>query len=336
MGPHRLARVEPESNGPAAGRTSRRALLRAAGAGALAMTGGSGLPAAIPSVAAHRQAGRGITVFPRHGTFTASPHTEISFRGTTEEELGTVSVEGSVSGGHSGLLMPHADGNGVSYLPDSWFEPGERVTVWADEALGPGDGGSLEFGVARPAELALSPAERVIDDPREAPHQFRSRPDLRPPVINVTEQAEGIAAGYIILGASVPGGQNGALIVDNSGEPIWFSPAENVLDRHYDVRVQEYRGEPVITFAEANGPTGYRLGHYVICNRAYERIAEFQIGNGLAGGDHHEFLVTARDTAIVGAYHGIVWDLSSVGGPSSGKVMDYVIQELEIDTGRVL
>ena len=89
-----------------------------------------------PSLRTTAQGESGIAVFPSHGTVTAMPGTEIAFRGELVTEIGTVEVIGSVSGGHSGILSPHADGLGVSYLPDAPFLPGEAVTVRADVAAG--------------------------------------------------------------------------------------------------------------------------------------------------------------------------------------------------------
>lgn len=321
-----------------ASKASRRALVRAAGAGALAMAGGSWRALAVPprTVVAGSQAIARFAVFPRHNTFTASPYTEITFRGVSAEELGTVTVVGSISGGHSGLLMPHADGNGLSFVPDARFEPGEVVTVQAETDLGPTGDDPLTFGVVQPAEISPSPASRVIDEPAVPPQTFRSRPDLRPPAMSVNVPADGTDEGYIFLGAIIEDGQAGAMILDDDGEIIWFNPPASDLDDLHDVRVQEYRGEPVITFAEANGPLGFRLGHYVICDSTYQRIAQIQIGNGYTGGDHHEFLLTPRGTALIGAYHPVRWDLSSVGGSKYGNVLDAVVQEIEIETGRVL
>ncbi len=326
-------------------RTSRRAMLRTAGMGALAVAGSATLPGtantalaqeATPVASPAAGAPGGIHVFPRHDTRTASPETEISFRGVTEVELGTVTVVGSVSGGHSGLLISHSDRNGVSYVPDSRFEPGEQVTVQTEAELGPTGDGSLMFTVVRPSVLPSSPTSRVTDDPEVPPHAFRSRPDLRPPVMEITVPADGVAEGHITLSTRVEDGQAGATILDNSGEFIWFNPPANDLDEHHDVRVQEYQGEPVITYVEGNGPRGYRLGHFVMLDNSYQPVKTFQIGNGLTGGDLHEFLLTQEGTALVGCYHPVRWDLSSVGGPQNGTVLDAVVQEMDLETGRVL
>src|SRR5699024_3554903 len=67
-----------------------------------------------------------------------------------------------------------------------------------------------------------------------------------------------------------------------------------------------------------------------------ETLAKVQVGNGLPGGDLHEVLITPRDTLMVSIYHPVRWDMSVVDGPEDGIVVDGVIQEIDIDTGRVL
>ena len=330
-----LALQERASTGIGGVKSSRREMLRGAGAGILAVAAGPALTRPSLAAATRNQANAGVYTFPRHETWTASPHTEISFRGTTAEDLGSVSVEGGSSGGHSGLLLAHADGNGVSFVPDARFDPGEVVTVRADIALAATDDGLLAFGVVQPAELTPSPESRVSDDPEVPPQAFRSRPDLRPPVMTIDVPATGTGDGYVFLGARVQDGQSGAMILDDAGSLVWYGLPASDPDEIHDVRVQEWRGEPVLTFAEANGPRGYRLGHFVICDSTYERIAQLQIGNGLAGGDHHEFMLTPEGTALIGAYNSVQWDLSSIGGSKYSRVLDAVIQEIEVETGRV-
>jgi hypothetical protein len=115
-------------------RISRRRLVQAAGAGVLG--GGfaattmatraqdaTPVPGATPELQPQPQ---GILTYPRHGTVTASPGTEISFRGISGERLGDLRVSGSESGGHSGVMMPHQDGLGVSFVPDRSSDPARR------------------------------------------------------------------------------------------------------------------------------------------------------------------------------------------------------------------
>jgi hypothetical protein len=50
----------------------------------------------------------------------------------------------------------------------------------------------------------------------------------------------------------------------------------------------------------------------------------------------HEFQLTPRGTALIDAYSIVTDDMSSIGGPSNGAVIDCVIQELDVRTGQLL
>ncbi len=86
----------------------------------------------------------------------------------------------------------------------------------------------------------------------------------------------------------------------------------------------------------ASGGQGFsQVGAYEILNNKYNKIATVTPGNGY-GPNIHEFELTAHDTALVQAYRGVKWDMTSVGGPSDGKIFDNVVQEIDIETGAVL
>src|SRR5436309_11945185 len=68
-----------------------------------------------------------LAVYPSAGTQTASPTSQISFRGATQPLV--VTVTGSSSGDHSGHFADHSDGNGTSFIPDKPFNNDETVTV---------------------------------------------------------------------------------------------------------------------------------------------------------------------------------------------------------------
>ncbi len=98
-----------------------------------------------------------------------------------------------------------------------------------------------------------------------------------------------------------------------------------------DFKVQTYRGEPVLTFWEGVH-TGYGLGEYVILDRSYREVRRVRAGNGYRG-DHHEFLITPQDTALLTIYDPVRVDLSPVGGPEEGVVLDGIVQEVDIESG---
>lgn len=315
-------------------RTNRRAVLKAAAGGAAVVAGGISLSGREAYASQPRQSG--VTVYPVHDTRTASPNTEISFRGIAEELLGLITVQGSKSGIHSGIVVPHSDGNGVSFVPDAGFQPGEEVTVQAETALRGADDGSLSFIVAQPAPTVPPRTNDEEDESSDERQSFRTRPDLQPPPMNVTTEATNTAPGLVFLGAKIREAEAGAMILDNSGGLVWFNPEYDVDYMVNDVRVQEYQGEPVITWSEAAAPLGHGLGHFVMVNSAYERIAQVQVANGYPGGDVHEFILTPRGTALYIIYHAIQWDLRPIGGGQNGAAQDNIVQELDLETGRVV
>jgi hypothetical protein len=169
--------------------------------------------------------------------------------------------------------------------------------------------------------------------------RFRSRPDLRPVSTVVRTNHGGTAPGLIFLGPySNRYGQQGPMIVDNRGELVWFKPLSDHASkkrRAFNVRVQHYRGEKVLTYFDGAVVSGHGQGSYVIADSSYRQIHRVHAGNGYQG-DLHEFLITDEGTALFTCYAERHADLSAVGGPTNGAYFDGVVQEVDIATGRVL
>lgn len=165
---------------------------------------------------------------------------------------------------------------------------------------------------------------------------LRSRPGLRPPRAAVTlgpAAASGRGDGYWFLTAGTHDRvQSGPLILDQDGRPVWFKP----MPRGWfatNLRTQTYQGRPVLTWWEGSV---LGSGHGVIMDSSYREIARVQGGNGHQV-DPHEFLLTPEGTALVTASPSNVrTDLTSVGGSKHGHAWESVIQEIEIQTGRVV
>lgn len=163
---------------------------------------------------------------------------------------------------------------------------------------------------------------------------FHSRPDLRIAGIAIDVDTGATAPGLIFLAPyGSPSAQEGALIVDRSGQPVWMNPVRGLETDN--LRVQTYDGQPVLTWWEGTIEYNHGVGSYVIANDRYEPIKHVQAGNGLRG-DLHEFLLTTRGTALFTSYVVTTADLSSVGGSKRGRIQDSIFQELDIATGRVL
>jgi hypothetical protein len=181
-------------------------------------------------------------------------------------------------------------------------------------------------------------ASASLEGPGQA-RAFRTRPDLRPPVIKVNASSPDAVPGYIFVSPKKePGGrvpsQDAPLIIDGSGEPVWFHPLRDSKVDAFNFEVQEYRGETVLTWSVGQHG-GYGQGEYVIADHAYNEIARVKAGNGHEG-DHHESLITPEDTALFTVYSQVPMDLSLYDGPVGAMVLDGLAQEVDIETGEVL
>jgi hypothetical protein len=164
---------------------------------------------------------------------------------------------------------------------------------------------------------------------------FVSRPDLKPPPVEIRTPAKGTAPGYVFLAPKMVVAQAGPMIMNNGGEVVWFHPLK-LTKGVTDFRVQQYRGKPVLTWWRGRvSNVGVGNGWFVIYDETYQPVAEVRPGNGLVG-DVHEFVITKRNTALMSIYHRREADLTSIGGPKQGKLWDGIVQELDIPTGRVL
>jgi Arylsulfotransferase (ASST) len=134
-----------------------------------------------------------------------------------------------------------------------------------------------------------------------------------------------------------PGGGSvsGPEIISNTGKVIWFHrlPAHELAS---DFRTQTYQGKPVLTWWQGPPDLGAVSGGTdYIYNDRYHQIAEVKGGHGYSV-DGQEFLITPRDTALIVADTITTANLTSIGGPADQKVVDSIVQEIDISTGKVL
>jgi Arylsulfotransferase (ASST) len=91
----------------------------------------------------------------------------------------------------------------------------------------------------------------------------------------------------------------------------------------------------VLTWWQGTGFGGLSTGTDYISNDRYQQIAEVNAGNGYSA-DGHEFLITPQNTALITSYATATADLTSIGGPAGQAVIDGIVQEIDISTGKVL
>lgn len=174
--------------------------------------------------------------------------------------------------------------------------------------------------------------------------EFRTRPDLTPPRIEVTTTDEGASAGIdggeelVMLGVKdkqengAP--MNGPVIVDAEGEPVWVHPQGDTR-WVYDVRVQEYQQDPVLTWWRGDTfEYGYGEGEFVLMDESYEEVATVTTQETHA--DFHDMTLTDDGTALLISYPVVEQDLSEVGGPEDGYVRSSVVHEVDVETGEVV
>jgi hypothetical protein len=187
--------------------------------------------------------------------------------------------------------------------------------------------------------LAAAVARAAVGSPELASPPAPAVP-LAPPPITVLKSSPRVERGLIFVAPKTTpadGVQQGPEIVDDRGRPVWFQ-AVPAGDQAANFRVQTYRGQPVLTWWQGhNAPTGPGSGQGVdyVLDSAYRQIAIVSAGNGLAA-DLHEFRITPRGTALITIYNSIPYDLSAVGGPAGGSVVDGIAQEIDLATGAVV
>jgi len=288
--------------------------------------------AARPGVALH--------VVPFPGTPDATPTSQIIFSSLRAGDLRSVQVSGSRSGRHRGKLVTLGHGDGVAFDPVRPFLPGELVRVIAalrspaDGTLS-GDPGarSVRFGFRigvgagrRPGSAVAARAGTAA--PSGSFQSFQSEPDLHPPVVKFSNRLDTGSGDVFVTAQNTE--QPGPMILDPQGRLVWFAPISR--GEPMNLQVQQYLGHPVLTWWVG---VFRNWGEDFIVSNSYKTLAVVHGGNGLKA-DLHDFQITRQGTALIDAYRETKANLTSVGGPRQGYVLDCIIQELDIKTGRVL
>lgn len=176
--------------------------------------------------------------------------------------------------------------------------------------------------------------------------QFRSRPDLSAPILNITIPAtEETSPGYIFA-APFSGfadknhhgpRQEGPYIFTDKGELVWSGFG------YYSIwatnfQKARYKGEDILfSFEGSHNPYyGHGHGHITLLNKNYETIKELRAGKHKVS-DKHEFHIINEKTALIQIYQPVPADLTPYNAtPEQQWIVDSIFQELDIETGEVL
>jgi hypothetical protein len=182
---------------------------------------------------------------------------------------------------------------------------------------------------------------------------FVSEPTLRPMKVATSAFGAGPDPGFAFLApyafsADPSVGQQGVLILDNANpaNPVWFRPTGNVNLMNTDFRVQQLNGRPVLTFWQGtlatpptytNVPAGSSESGscFYILDNTYRVIKTVTAQYGFTS-DVHEFLLTPSNTALFLSTKAVPMNLAPYGGPQNGYIQDFAIQEIDLNSGRVV
>jgi hypothetical protein len=181
---------------------------------------------------------------------------------------------------------------------------------------------------------------------------FVSAPQLHPMKVNVLSVAPGASLDPIFVSPydqspnpSLLVGQDGPLMMDGSGNPIWFQPvsSDNSLIT-WGFQAQTLFGKPVLTWWQgtASGSEPSQLppksplgGEFVIDNQHYHEIMTVTAPKGIAL-NQHEFLITPQGDAYFFGSKSVNANLTRYGGPANGTYEDEVLLEVNLRNGKLI
>lgn len=160
---------------------------------------------------------------------------------------------------------------------------------------------------------------------------YKSRPDLAPPILNITIPSTSAEQPYIFISPyswDVEGTpQSGPYIVDNTGELVWsgygyFNPVTA------NFQPARWKGQDVLFGYEGtiNKFRGHGHGHHKIVDQHYQTIREVRsAGHYLS--DMHEFNVVNETSVLVGSYTPREIDLTPYGGDENQTwIIEFILQ----------
>jgi hypothetical protein len=170
------------------------------------------------------------------------------------------------------------------------------------------------------------------------PHRNYMSTELTSPQANVLQSDVSCADGLVLLsisGQSVPG--SGPMILDMAGNLVWSAPGQ-YGEETANTKIQRFRGHDYLTFWAGEKLQESGLGSYYMLDSSYNVVHTVSaVGEGLKG-DLHEFKITEHGSALVTVYERTSVNLSStnVDLPADQKIVDGILQEIDIATGELL
>lgn len=168
--------------------------------------------------------------------------------------------------------------------------------------------------------------------------QFKSRPDLAPPRLNITiPAAPTVEKGYLFLApfAGLPDTpteqhgprQAGPYIFRDDGELIWSGYGiYSIWATNF--QAGRWKGEDILFSFEGDHNPGYGHGHghTTILNKHYDTVRELKAGNHKLT-DKHEFHIIGEKTGLIQIYQPVPRDLTPWGASEEQQwIVNAIIQ----------
>ncbi|KAH7067891.1 ASST-domain-containing protein [Paraphoma chrysanthemicola] len=196
--------------------------------------------------------------------------------------------------------------------------------------------------------MKLSIAAAILIHLATADWQFKSRPDLAPPRLNITiPAAPNVEQGYLFVApfAGYPDTateqhgprQAAPYIFRDNGDLVWSGYGYySIWSTNF--QAGKWNGKDVLFSFEGDHNPGYGHGHghTTILDQHYETIRELRAGNHKLT-DKHEFHIVGDDTAVIQVYQPVPRDLTPWGASEEQQwIVNAIFQELNITSGELL
>lgn len=172
-----------------------------------------------------------------------------------------------------------------------------------------------------------------------------------PPNMTITGNGGELSEGYVFMTPATVNSsvayakESTGFIMTTDGDLVF---ALNVTSPT-DFRRQHYHGKPYLTYWNGDNSAGVNIGHgYGQATFLDETYTPFVVDPDLGLNklsttpvanwsiDIHEQQLTPRNTLLVSAYNNTPHDLTSVGGPKDGWIVESLVFELDVATEEVI
>lgn len=149
------------------------------------------------------------------------------------------------------------------------------------------------------------------------------------------------APGYLFYDISGVGSNTTSpLITTEMGQLIW-RPQQNISSSNF--HVQTYKGQSVLTFLDGNSDSP-NVGKFIMLDHSYQELYTVCGGflnittesNETCKLNVHETRISHRNTLLALGHNIRPADLTSLGGPKNGWIVDNLVFEFDIPTSKLL